>query len=151
MNCPTFETLNRYHDGELSPAEALVIASHVSDCAACAEMLTSLQQVSQTVAAASMPAVDVATQSRWLTTLRRSQDRSVLRLATMLTAAAAMVLLAVTLWRPAEHQSSPGIVMNEWETTMLVRDEPEAPSASLAAASWMAADLSAQSPGAQWH
>lgn len=47
MNCSDVQQrLSAYHDGELPPAEATQVASHLAGCASCAEELASFEQLS---------------------------------------------------------------------------------------------------------
>ena len=49
MNCPNFELLSAYADGETTPAEAALVNRHRTDCAACEQQLANLGMVSREV------------------------------------------------------------------------------------------------------
>jgi hypothetical protein len=82
--------------------------------------------------------------------MRATQERSVLRLASWLTAVAAAILIGLVVW-PTSSEAKPAarLTINEWETAMLTRDDAESTPAPLATAKWMAADLSESGNG--WH
>jgi anti-sigma factor RsiW len=101
MDCQN-ELIHAYHDGELSPAQVAAADAHLRDCAACAELLGELRQVSQLVAAAPMVDMPPAAMKRMQQAWWAAQDRGVLRVASWLTAAAAAVILGAVMF------SSPG-------------------------------------------
>ena len=56
MNCEQIQPLlNRFHDGELTPAEASLVEAHLGTCAACHAELVKLRELSELTAALSEP------------------------------------------------------------------------------------------------
>jgi anti-sigma factor RsiW len=148
MQCPTSHDLQRLYDGELADADA--VRAHVASCPDCAATMQSLAAMSQTVRDAALPTPSLAATDRWIRAMRATQERSVLRLASWLTAVAAAILIGLVVW-PTSSEAKPAarLTINEWETAMLTRDDAESTPAPLATAKWMAADLSESGNG--WH
>src|SRR4051812_18269813 len=101
MTCERAAQVHAYHDGECSPEVRVAIESHLADCEECTALLGDLRRMSQVVARAPLAAMPVGLPDRverraWA----RAGDRTVLRIASWLTAAAAAVLIAaLPFWR----------------------------------------------------
>ena len=115
MDCQN-ELIHAYHDGELSPAQVAAVEAHLRDCAACAELLAELRQVSRLVAAAPLADMPPAAMKRMQQAWWAAQDRGVLRVASWLTAAAAAVILAAVMY------SAPG---DRGETVTTAANPPQ--------------------------
>ena len=103
MSCEQAEKIQAYHDGELSPPQRLEVESHLQSCPECRELLQELKNLSQmfaTVRFADMrpQAMGKLHGAWWAAQARR--DRGVRRLAAVLTAAAAIVLVLTPLLTP---------------------------------------------------
>jgi len=100
--CNYERQLSAYHDGELPPAAAAELESHLDGCPACQAELRRLRNMSsllgEAVAAAYVP--DGAMR-RWQRSVRPARDRAILRTTQMFAAAAAALLLfcATALWQ----------------------------------------------------
>ena len=135
--CNFSGVVDAYHDGELSPAERERFERHLGQCAACAEELASLRAISRRLAEAPLPAMPPGLLERLRREAparsgRRREDRAVLRIAEVLTAAAAAVLIAGTfgLLRPSSQPAPPTArgPVAEWEqaAVTLQLDDPAA-------------------------
>ena len=146
MTCDKAAQIHAYHDGELPPAERIAIDAHLNGCASCAELLADLRRVSERVATAPMANLSPIAMARLEKSFYAASDRGVLRVASWLTAAAAAVLVAVSLW-PVKPVETTAIVStpSPWQTFAVMPpadasdDVPEV----VAVAQWMANDLSA--------
>ena len=110
--CQFGQSVDAYHDGELSPAERERFERHLASCPACTQDLESIRAITRRLASAKLPAIPADVLGRLhrdapSRTVRRREDRAVLRIAEALTAAAAAILIvgSVGLFRTA--QSSP--------------------------------------------
>jgi anti-sigma factor RsiW len=150
MSCSQAQLVSRYHDGELSPEAARTFETHLEACAECRGELESLRAIGHELRTLAMPLPGDAAMARWAESVAsRVQEQGVLRLAGWMTAAAAAVLVFATV-RPSllsEPTASVALsqpVVSEWEVAALAgQDEP----ATVVAARWMAADLSAGREG----
>jgi anti-sigma factor RsiW len=149
MSCPKQAQVHRYYDGELPLAEREPLEAHLQECAECGRLLAELRRLSTLVAGATPAEIPAALVERLQGSWRAARDRSVLRLAGWMTAAAAAVLIGAVLVR---HVSSTAPVSRPaiWETVAVTPpvDLPEEVNPDLAVlAQWMADDLSS---GKQW-
>jgi anti-sigma factor RsiW len=155
MICERAHDIHAYHDGELSPAKVAAIEAHLRDCAACAELLAELRQLSQLVAAAPMVDMPPAAMKRMQQAWWAAQDRGVLRVASWLTAAAAAVILAAVMYSSPGDRGEPMTTANAPQLVALMQqssptfqqdaDEPQ--DELLIATQYIANDLSAVAEG----
>jgi anti-sigma factor RsiW len=92
MDCPNTQRVGAYKDGELSAADRATFSAHLSACPACSNELARLERLSVWFAAAKNEVR--SPQAVWRA---RLNERRIERLATVLTAAAAVVLVACGL------------------------------------------------------
>jgi len=154
MTCEQTAQIHRYHDGDLSPAEQASVRAHLTACADCPELLTDLQNISQMFATVDLPEMSNRAINRmqgawWKAATAKAEDRSIRKLASWMTAAAAAVLVFVPLASPTQRpqvEEQPGI----WADTLALIPPAEGidtPSADLVqVAQWMANDVSAEQP-----
>jgi anti-sigma factor RsiW len=146
MICEHAAQVHAYHDGELASSEIAPFESHLRDCADCRALLADLRRVSQLVAAAPMADMPGDAMRRMQQTWWAAQDRGVRRIASLLTAAAAVVMLATSLWSPTDRgdNNTTLVTSASWQTEALtpptdMQDEPQ--DETIAAAQWIANDL----------
>lgn len=92
MDCPHCDRVGAFKDGELPAADRASFAAHLGVCAVCSEELRRLERLSVWFAAAKNEAR--GSQDLWRA---RLNERRLERLATIFTAAAAVVLVACGL------------------------------------------------------
>lgn len=146
MICEHAAQVHAYHDGGLASSEVAAMEMHLRDCAECRALLTDLRHVSQLVASAPMADMPADAMRRMQQTWWAAQDRGVRRIASWLTAAAAVVMLATTLWSPTDRAENNQSLMTSaaWQTVALTpptdtQDEPQ--DETLDAAQYIANDL----------
>jgi len=150
MPCETKNRLQAYYDGELSSAERAAIEIHLAQCEQYRQALAELRQVSGLISAAPLPAIPPAATIRFYAAWDDAQafrDRSVLRIASWLTAVAAAILVGglISLNWPNSNRNTPGRI-GQWETVaVLPPAEVSAESGSTTelfrVAQWQADDL----------
>lgn len=162
MNCQWTGQLQAYHDGELPAADQAALQGHLSTCPACQAELDALKQLSGLVGSAtlSMPPAGYAARVRHVVMAGSvAWDAGVGRLAGWLTAAAAVLLLAVQLMAPlTTDETAVTAVNNTNETTIRLaawevaatsppRPQREGGNGDLTrAAEWIASDLAMATP-----
>lgn len=102
MDCPHCERVGAYKDGELPAADRATLAAHLAACAVCSAELRRLERLSLWFAAAKNEAR--SSQDQWRA---RLNERRIERLATVFTAAAAVVLVACGLMLVNRKDASP--------------------------------------------
>jgi anti-sigma factor RsiW len=152
MNCPNEQTLHRLHDRELPAAEANTLQAHVGKCERCEQALATYAAISEAVRGAPLPLPPAKVMGRWMRSPKLRRDESIRKMAGWLTtAAAAAILIAVINRQPADRPEGPALAVSPWEAAMLTAGDTEANSVQVAAANWMAADLSAGGRDEAWH
>lgn len=118
--CPHAQQLSAYHDGELSPAAGAEMEQHLRECPACAAELARLRELSGLLDGLAEPGIP----PRVLHRLHRRADDSsrigIRRIAEVVCAAAAVVLLACSFG--LLHLSSPRDGAEQvatWETAAM--------------------------------
>lgn len=96
--CDQLHLIHAYHDGELSPERAREVESHMRGCAVCVAELASLRAMSLRLRAIAVPAMPAELPAQVRASLADVPDKAALRLASWLTAAAAMVIAASLVW-----------------------------------------------------
>ena len=145
MSCPRSNLISAYHDGELPLAQTAELEAHLGDCADCRAELEQLRTLSLRIQAADLPEPSDEAVERWMSVFSDARDRSVRRLASWMTAAAALIMVGVGLVTLLDHRGAvtgPPILIGPADTVALVPEGAEAAPVSLVAAQWMAADLS---------
>ncbi len=98
MNCDRTSKLPAYHDGELSPAEAAELESHLSACLICSAELADLRGLSMQFAQVEQPRLSQIERHRVHRALDAIMERAVVRFAWSLSGVAAAVLIVGTFW-----------------------------------------------------
>jgi len=114
MDCQHTQRVGAYKDGELSTADRETFSAHLSACPACSNELARLERLSVWFAAAKNEVR--SPQAVWRA---RLNERRIERLATVLTAAAAVVLVACGLMlvnrRDATTSAASSTPARAWE------------------------------------
>lgn len=147
MSCEKTTQIHRLYDGEISPGERLVVEAHAASCPECARLLAELRGITRLIAGAHAAPLPAGLRDRLQNRVPRSEDRSVMRIASGLTAAAAAILLAVVLTWPADvtdRSSQPAL----WQSLAVTSGvENDATDAELVLAQWMADELALTNNG----
>jgi anti-sigma factor RsiW len=143
-SCERTRQLNAYHDGELSPEDSRLLEAHLAQCAACARELQRLRGISRFLAGASMPGVPVEVVERLHENVAVVRERSVVRMAEMLTAAAAVVLVACGgwVWHDLGESTSHAATASPWEQAAVTLRVETSASEPQQLAQWIVEDLS---------
>jgi anti-sigma factor RsiW len=147
MNCEMAGEIHAYHDGELDSSRRGAVEAHLGACAECAALLGELRGLSAMWGVAPRPAMPERAVLRVYGGWFEARDRGMVRVASWMTAAAAVLLVGALLVRPGAPAGGAGAPAKTgpWETYAVV---PPAeihgePGSELAvAAQWMADDLS---------
>lgn len=94
VDCENQVRLDAYHDGELSPAERLIVEAHLRDCPVCAAELAAIRRMSRAFAGAetTQPSHEQLLQLARSVRAEPSDDRMLLRLFRRIAIAAAALL-----------------------------------------------------------
>jgi len=144
MACNQSQLVQRYHDGELSVEKRAVVESHLRDCGDCRDLLAHLVSLSSKLRAAPLVDIRPMTVARIRQSWRKAQDRSVLRLAEWMSAAAAAILIAAILTWPG-HGNETASADSLWQTVAVTPPNESHEGANhelVVLAQWMADDLS---------
>jgi len=144
MRCPQAQRIIAYHDGELGEASRVAVEEHLRGCPLCAAELARLKKMSDLIRAhggAEMP-------RQALDRLHRSLDLgpkiTVLHVAEVFVAAAALILLvsSVWLWRISAVRDATGQIPL-WETAAVAAQDTSAMATQeQQLAQWIVQDLS---------
>jgi anti-sigma factor RsiW len=96
--CDFCQRLGAYYDGELDAAARAEVERHLRACGVCTDRLAQLRGMSDMFAAAPVPRLSQISMHRLHTNLDLLLDRGLLRLARVLSAVAASVLLFGSTW-----------------------------------------------------
>ncbi len=145
MSCEHENLVHAYHDGELDRAASADALAHIQQCADCARLLRELRGVSGLLARGMRSAMPEGRLTTYYSAWNRSRERSTLRIASWLTAAAAAVLVGALLVRPGA--GNVGMARSGmWESAAVtppVETSAESGSEMVQVAQWFADDLSA--------
>lgn len=141
MMCPTDQSLQRFHDDELSPHERTDVAGHLQSCDACAAKVQELGLLRDMIRSSPLPTIAVAALDRWHRNAMGMQERSVRRLAGWMTAAASIALVVSLYAATASQAQATAPSVSEWEAAVIGIDV-ETISNDLTTAEWIATDLS---------
>jgi len=143
-NCNHIKDVGPYHDGELSPEARRRVEAHLERCEICAAELEQLRGISRLIGNAVVPTLSGAARRRLYAPANRMPQRSMLKFARQLTAAAAAVLIICsgvagigfgTREASAEMPSS-------WELAAIKPDLESAESETQQFVNWIVVDLS---------
>ena len=127
--CEFARLVDAYHDGELAPVRRAALERHLDTCAACAAELRAVGAVSARLKEASLAPIPGSVLDRLHQDARNGgrarEERMVLRIAEVLTGAAAAVFLAglIGLQHAAVSRAAPRA---EWEEAAVLLDDPAA-------------------------
>ncbi len=145
MSCSKSVQIQRYHDGELLPADRELIELHLRSCSPCRQLLTDLRRLSAVLSHAALPPMPGHATGIMQRCWRPGRDRGLLRAASWLTAAAAAILVAALLGWPVESTDAARAARAPvWQTAAVmppVQEGDEAGSHLAVLAQWMADDL----------
>src|SRR5690242_333809 len=111
--CPTIQELEAFFDGELSAARSAEIRTHLLSCAACSAELARVQAAAQLFRDAPAPRLSQISLHRLHANLEtvmrgeRESEQGVLRIARLLSAVAACIVVAGSLWLTHMQSSAP--------------------------------------------
>jgi anti-sigma factor RsiW len=144
MSCGRLSQVHRYYDGELPAGQRADVEAHIRECAECRELLAGLGRLSCVIAQAGMRPLSGERLERLQHSWRTARERSVIRLAGWLTAAAA-VLIAVLLAEPGGRRVELAGQPAFWETvaaTPPTEGQEDSGSDMAVMAQWMTDELS---------
>jgi anti-sigma factor RsiW len=149
--CPTSEQVHAYHDGELPSAQRAAFEAHLASCRECQALLEQLGQLTKLFAQAPLAELPQRALGRMYGSFhaaRARQEQSVRRLAGWMTAAAAAILVLVSIRNPTaitQRDSAP-TPTGGWAELVAVMPPLEPSNGSTAElvqfAQWSASDLS---------
>jgi anti-sigma factor RsiW len=114
MSCEFSQEVHAWHDGELSEARRQGMGEHLATCAACQRELQELEALSRKLGSFQRRSMPADVTLRLHKSVERLGERSVLRIAEALTAAAAIILaigLAALMSGRAAVSTSAPVVM----------------------------------------
>jgi anti-sigma factor RsiW len=92
MSCEFSREVHAWHDGELTGQRMAAVGEHLKACAACQQELRELEGLSVMLGGVKRPAMAGEVRLRLHKSIERMGERSVLRIAEALSAAAAIIL-----------------------------------------------------------
>ena len=137
--CDRMREVSAYYDGELSPEESRRLETHVAQCAGCAAELQALGRLSGLLRDAASSTVPPETLARLRGAARVAQ---VVPLARRLTALAASILVACTMWMWSTAGRGPAMGSAGWEVVAMTLPESADVDEAQLTARWIVADLS---------
>ncbi|MDD4888373.1 MAG: zf-HC2 domain-containing protein [Phycisphaerae bacterium] len=141
--CERSNRLNAYHDGELSPPEAVELERHVRGCPACAAELDGLRRLTHALASEAEPELPASALRRFHRAVDRVARNGIVRFAETFAALAATIMLVCVL-NLAHGSPARQATMPVWEAAAVSESAGESgsPSAEDLVASWISQDLS---------
>ena len=106
-DCQFKSRLSAYHDAELSAAEIEAVNEHLPTCEACSAELATIREVAAALASYQPEEISQIELARLHRAIDRVDDRGLLRLAGMLSAVAASVLIICMAWMSQSPTSAP--------------------------------------------
>jgi len=95
--CEFRQQIHAYHDGELSADRVTIVESHLRGCPACEQELSQLRSMSATLRFAARPTMPAEFKATLHQRLDETVEAGVFRLASWLTAAAAMIAIGCVI------------------------------------------------------
>jgi anti-sigma factor RsiW len=126
IECILSRKVHAYFDGELDESARRQVEAHIEACESCRRELDDLRRLREFIAASSLPALSVNAMTRLHQHVASIADRTVRRTASLLTAAAVVLLVTggVMSWRISQTVS-PGDWAEKWEEAAFnLRDQP---------------------------
>jgi anti-sigma factor RsiW len=137
--CEQAQLLSAAHDNELSDEQTRLLEQHVAQCSACADALERMRAISRRFDMCPRMEMPQELREQVLAVPSHEQERSVLRLVNRLTAMAAGLAVAGTVWVMTTTPSQRGGPPANWEQAAMLVTDVEADDTSLA--EWVIADL----------
>ena len=143
--CERTRQVSAYHDGELPLEERRALEAHLSHCPVCAEELQQLRGISRFLAGARLPDAPAELLQR-LHDAPRVRERVVTRMAEVLMAAAAVVLVVCAGWIFAtlSEGGATTAASDSWEVTAITLNADTTSSETQDVAQWIVDDLSSE-------
>jgi len=132
-----------YRDGEVPPGERRAIEEHLTQCEACARELAQLERLGRMLGdACAGPEAGVL--ARVSAEVLAARERVIVRLANVLTAAAALVFVACTTWVSVAADGDEVSVTpaSAWEVAAVTGTDETSASTRQPIARWIITDLS---------
>jgi len=144
MTCEKAAEVHSYHDGELDEFRGRALEAHLSECAACRELLDELRGLSGLFNNATVPQMSDAAMVRLEGAWADVSERALLRITSWMTGVAAAVLVgALLLWSNVRTDSSDRVTAADPVILATAAEPPgESNSELIQVAQWMADDLS---------
>lgn len=148
--CEHTTQVHRYYDGCLAAQAREEVERHLAACGECAALLADLRWLSQVILTAPLAQLPAEALTRLREARQVTRDRSVLRIATWLTAAAASIMLATLLIKPTEQTDLRGTTASSavWQTRAVMSPDDIGDSGSsgelIVVAQWMADELGSE-------
>ncbi len=144
--CERSRRLSAYHDGELPAEERRGLEEHLRQCPSCAQELQQLRSLSGLFAAVEMPGMSSDALGRLHSSVGSIREGLTVRMAGVLAAAAAAVLLVSSVWL-CQGWLRPGSDVGwvpAWERVAVTPqvDVPSGAGAVTQLAQWIVEDLS---------
>ncbi|HZZ41481.1 MAG TPA: zf-HC2 domain-containing protein [Tepidisphaeraceae bacterium] len=149
-SCEQNQNIDAYLDGELSPSARTQFEQHLALCAICARELARLRRLSATVASY-RPTLSADALERIHEAVAQTWDMGIIRLARRISAVAAAVVLAGSLYLTFFQTGQATASVPVWEQTAVtdVQQQPDAVVAGSSSggeqvqlAEWIVSDLS---------
>src|SRR3982751_1525940 len=115
MTCEKITEVHAYHDGELDAGSRIALEAHLAVCDECRALLSELAGLSAFLSNAPLPVMPERAVSRFQGSWYEARDRGMVRVASWMTAAAAMLLVGALLARPQAPAQTP-VKVATWET-----------------------------------
>jgi anti-sigma factor RsiW len=150
MSCNTSAQIQAFYDGELPADAAASVEAHLRECAECAALLADLRSMSNLLATVPLTEMRSGAANRMYGAWRATSDRGVLRIASWLTAAAAVVLAGTVLTWPGQQNIQTARGPDALETLATVapaEGHEDGRSEVVVLAQWIADDLSPNEQG----
>ena len=142
MICPQHEQLQAYHDGELAPALREAFERHLVSCDPCSSELLRLRALSRLFAGGARPRLSKIAAWRVRRGVDQAMQRGVLRLARILGAAAACVVLGGSLRLMQQMKKAPEMAPPWVDVASAIDADSSSRDAGTPAARWYLADAS---------
>jgi len=139
--CKHTREISAYHDGELPLDERARLHAHVGRCPACALELQRLQAISRLLMEGGSTQMPADALSRLHGNLPGTRDRAIIRMARMLTAAAAAVLVVCGAWLWSGAGANGSEEYPSWERAAAIVLGGEAANEPQQIAQWISEDL----------
>jgi anti-sigma factor RsiW len=148
MSCSMSEKVHLYHDGELDAAERQVVERHLESCADCRAEIEQLSAISESFRSSPAPKLSQFSVHRLHAMADRWMEDDLVRVARVLRAVAACILVAGSAWligtTPAASQAPEAAAAPWVEVAAVTNAEVASIDTTTPAASWYLADASAR-------